>query len=126
MITVKGKKLAFVHAYVNDIKRNQTAAAIAAGYSEKTAAQIASRLMKDEEVAAAIAELENELHEQNTAKANEVMEFLTSMIRDDEIDSRDRVKAAALLGKHYGLFAEKTSSDTEECGIILMPEVVEA
>ncbi len=60
---VKGKKKLFVEAYVNDVYRNQTAAAIAAGYSEKTAAQAASRLMKDEDVAAAIAEREKELHE---------------------------------------------------------------
>ncbi|MCC8160107.1 MAG: terminase small subunit [Oscillospiraceae bacterium] len=127
---VKGKKKLFVEAYVNDVYRNQTAAAIAAGYSEKTAAQAASRLMKDEDVAAAIAEREKELHEKNTAKADEVIEFLTAVMRGEEVDNilrlkndgaqeitespppaKDRIKAAELLGKYYTLFTDKTQVD---------------
>lgn len=129
---MKGKKRAFVDAYVNDVKRNQTQAAIKAGYSEKTAAQQASRLMNDEEVKAAIEEIEMELHEQNTAKANEVVEFLTSVMRGENVDNipllvgdgvqeltegipsaKDRLKAAEMLGKHYGLFTERIQLDAE-------------
>lgn len=140
-----GKKKAFVEAYINDIKRNQTAAAIAAGYSEKTARQQASRLMKDEEVAAAIAEFEKELHEQNTAKADEVIEFLTSVMRGEEVDNwalrtvlgseelkegkpsaRDRLKAAEMLGKYYALFTEAAKTDdNDNSGVVIIPEIAD-
>lgn len=126
---VTGKKKAFVEAYVNDVKHNQTAAAIAAGYSPKTARQYASQLMKNPEVAAAIAELEKELHEQNTAKANEVDEFLTSVMRGEEVDdwalrTRDRLKAAEMLCKRYGLFTEAAKADdNDNSGVIVIPPV---
>ena len=81
------KEKMFVDAYVNDVKRNQTAAAIAAGYSEKTAPQAASRLMKKDEIKQAIDERLKELHEQNTAQANEVIEFLTAVMRGENVDN---------------------------------------
>lgn len=137
------RKLEFVDAYVKDIKRNQTAAAIAAGYSEKNAAQTASRLMKDDEVKKAIEERLAELHEQNTAKANEVIEFLTSVMRGEitdnvplfigkglqeltkaEPNAKDRLKAAEMLGKYYALFTDKPKEENNEMyGVVIMPEV---
>lgn len=140
-----GRKKAFIEAYVTDIKRSQSAAAIAAGYSEKTAAQAASRLMKDPEVAAAIDERIKELHRENTAEADEVIEFLSSVMRGEEIETvpiycrkgiqkftdgkpsaRDKVRAAELLGKHYGLFAEKVDVGVDEnsIGVVMMPEIL--
>lgn len=124
------KEKMFVDAYVKDIKRNQTAAAIAAGYSEKTAPQAASRLMKKDEIKQAIDERLKELHEQNTAQANEVIEFLTAVMRGENVDNipifvgdgfqkltegkppaKDRLRAAEMLGKYYALFTEKLNVD---------------
>lgn len=124
------KEKMFVDAYVNDVKRNQTAAAIAAGYSEKTAPQAASRLMKKDEIKQAIDERLKELHEQNTAQANEVIEFLTAVMRGENVDNipifvgdgfqkltegkppaKDRLRAAEMLGKYYALFTEKLNVD---------------
>ena len=124
------KEKMFVDAYVNDVKRNQTAAAIAAGYSEKTAPQAASRLMKKDEIKQAIDERLKELHEQNTAQANEVIEFLTTVMRGENVDNipifvgdgfqkltegkppaKDRLRAAEMLGKYYALFTEKLNVD---------------
>lgn len=124
------KEKMFVDAYVNDIKRNQTAAAIAAGYSEKTAPQAASRLMKKDEIKQAIDERLKELHEQNTAQANEVIEFLTAVMRGENVDNipifvgdgfqkltegkppaKDRLRAAEMLGKYYALFTDKLNVD---------------
>lgn len=138
-----GKKRAFIDAYVNDIKHNQTAAAISAGYSAKTAEQAASRLMRDPEVKEAIASAEKERHEQNTAKAEEVEEFLTSVMRGEVVDNiplligggeqklmegkpsaRDRLKAAELLGKYYSLFdGARNNEQGDVGGVIFMPEV---
>lgn len=127
MSELKGRKLAFIEAYINDPKRNQTQAAVTAGYSKKTSAQIASRLMKDDNIITAIKEREKELHEQNTARADEVIEFLTSVMRGEEVDNiplfigdgeqeltegtpsaKDRLRAAEMLGKYYALFTDKT------------------
>ena len=124
------KEKMFVDAYVKDIKRNQTAAAIAAGYSEKTAPQAASRLMKKDEIKQAIDERLKELHEQNTAQANEVIEFLTAVMRGESVDNipifvgdgfqkltegkppaKVRLRAAEMLGKYYALFTEKLNVD---------------
>lgn len=124
------KEKMFVDAYVNDVKRNQTAAAIAAGYSEKTAPQAASRLMKKDEIKQAIDERLKELHEQNTAQANEVIEFLTAVMRGENVDNipifvgdgfqkltegkppaKDRLRAAKMLGKYYALFTDKLNVD---------------
>lgn len=124
------KEKMFVDAYVNDVKRNQTAAAIAAGYSEKTAPQAASRLMKKDEIKQAIDERLKELHEQNTAQANEVIEFLTTVMRGENVDNipifvgdgfqkltegkppaKDRLRAAEMLGKYYALFTDKLNVD---------------
>lgn len=127
MADLKGRQLAFVEAYINDPKRNQTQAAVTAGYSEKTSAQTASRLMKDNSIITAIKEREKELHEQNTARANEVVEFLTAVMRGETVDNiplfigdgeqeltesvpsaKDRLRAAEMLGKYYALFTDKT------------------
>ncbi len=129
---MKGKKQAFIEAYLSDVKRNQTQAAIDAGYSEKSAAQTASRLMKDKDIKAEIEKREKELHEQNTAKANEVIEFLTSVMRGEKVDNiplfvgdglqeltegipsaKDRLKAAEMLGKYYALFTDRTQLEGE-------------
>lgn len=131
-VKLSARQQAFVEAYVTDIKHNQTAAAIAAGYKEKTAAQAASRLIKEEKVAAAIAARIEELHRERTAEANEVVEFLTSVMRGEEVDNiplfirkgvqkltegvpsaRDRLKAAEMLGKYYALFTDKTQLDSD-------------
>ncbi len=126
------KEKAFIEAYVNDIKQNRTAAAIAAGYSEKSAKQTAYRLMQKPEIREAIDEILEERHKQNTAKADEVIEFLTSVMRGEEVDNiplltvlgsqeltegkpsaRDRVRAAEMLGKYYALFTDRTQLDSK-------------
>ena len=36
-----------------------------------------------------------------------VLEVVTAILRNEEANIRDRLKAAELLGKHLGLFSEK-------------------
>lgn len=129
---VKGKKFKFFEAIIADPTITQTQAAIDAGYSEKTAASTASRLMKDPEIIAALGEWKKEQHEKNTARADEVIEFLTSVMRGESVDNiplfigdgeqeltegvpsaRDRLKAAEMLGKYYALFTDKHSVESE-------------
>ena len=105
---------------------NATQAAIRAGYSEKTAAAQGAKLTSNLEVREYIDEQLELLHDQRTAKAKEVLEYLTSVMRGElkeqilclagdgtqevieiDISAKDRIRAAELIGKRYGLFNDK-------------------
>ncbi|MGE4214858.1 MAG: hypothetical protein AB7E42_08795 [Anaerotignaceae bacterium] len=48
------------------------------------------------------------------ADAAEVVEFLTAVLRGDDAEEvvvKDRIKAAQLLGKSYGMFTDKVKID---------------
>lgn len=93
--------------------------------SDVVAATNGGRLLRNAEVQKYISDQMEELHSEKTADAKEVMEYLTSVLRGeskssvlarDEIgaerviekppDEKERLKAAELLGKRYGLFKE--------------------
>ena len=105
---------------------NATQAAIRAGYSEKTAAAQGAKLTSNLEVREYIDEQLELLHDRRTAKAKEVLEYLTSVMRGElkeqilcmagdgtqevieiDISAKDRIRAAELIGKRYGLFNDK-------------------
>ena len=113
----------FCEEYLIDC--NGTQAAIRAGYSEKTATKIAAENLTKPDIREYIDEKLAEMSSQRTADAREVMEYLTSVMRGEhteqvlrligngtqKIDSmkvteKDRLKAAELIGKRYGLFKE--------------------
>ncbi len=58
------------------------------------------------------------------AGEEEVLEYLTDVMRRDGFDETDNIKfsdsfkAAELLGKHYGLFSEKSVTGTGEVVIV--------
>lgn len=111
---------------------NGTQAAIAAGYSEKTAYSIANRLLKNVDIKSRINELMEQIASEKVADAQEVMEYLTSVIRGEsrssvlclagdgmqEViekppDEREKLRAAEMLGKRYGLYTEKIEQQTD-------------
>jgi phage terminase small subunit len=122
------KQMRFCDEYLIDL--NATQAAIRAGYSEKYANTNASKLLQittiKERIAARMAEKESAL----IADQDEVLKYLTSVMRGEsqaEIvvvegigdgcseartmkkcpDEKERLRAAELLGKRYGLYTEK-------------------
>lgn len=122
------KQRRFCEEYIKDI--NATAAARRAGYSEKTAMQIAGQLMDRPHIRSYVDELVGNIQSANIAEAEEVMAFLTSVMRGEEVEQvpigtgmgnqrlidkaiagKDRVKAAELLGRRYALFTDKMSVD---------------
>lgn len=125
------KQELFIKSLVEDARHNATTAARAAGYSERSAAVTGCRLLKDPEIKAAYEKALEEFHKQNTAEADEVIEFLTEVMRgENEVENipvfvgegeqafkkgkpsaKDRLKAAELLGKYYGMFTDKTQID---------------
>lgn len=108
------------------ISGNATDAAIKAGYSPKTAKQTGSENLAKPDLRAYIDEQLEKLHSAKIADAEEVMKYLTSVMRgehteqvlklvgdgiqtvtDIEVSAKERIKAAELIGKRYSLFSDK-------------------
>lgn len=107
-LTEKQKR--FVDYYIE--YGDATKAAKLAGYSQKTAKQIGNENLTklDQFIKYKLDEKDNE----RIASQNEVLEFLTRVVRNEEKDSfgldaslQDRIKCAELLGKRYKLFTDK-------------------
>ena len=128
-LTDKQKK--FIEEYLIDM--NGTRAYRAAYPSVKkneTAAALASRLLTKAKVKKAIEPILENMSSDRMATATEVMEYLTSVMRGESSaevvvveglgdgcsearrfkkapDEKERLKAAELLGKRFGLFKDK-------------------
>ena len=123
------------------IDTNATQAAIRAGYSEKTAYSHGQRLLKDVEIQNQIKSQAEKIQDKNIADATEVMMYLTSVMRSEsrshEIvvegigdgmsearimqkppSEKDKLKAAELLGKRYGIFTDKMTLEIEPVTIV--------
>lgn len=127
------KQKLFVAFYLESL--NGTKAAIAAGYSEKTAGSIGQRLLKNIEVRAAIDNRLAEIESEKIVKSKEILEFLSATMRGEITEEvvvqvggksdiraelltkplcgKDRLKAAELLARINGLFTEKTEPKTD-------------
>ena len=118
------KQKRFCDEYLIDT--NATQAAIRAGYSEKTAYAIGNENLNKPELRAYIDERLAEMQSKTIADATEVMQYLTSVLRGEskssvlslcgngyqevvekEPDEKEKLKAAELLAKRYGLLTEK-------------------
>lgn len=130
MAKMTPKQKLFCDEYLIDL--NATQAAIRAGYSEKNARNIASENLTKpnikEYIDARMAEKESEL----IADQDEVLKYLTAVMRGksnasvlarnklgaDVVikkppDEKERLKAAELLGKRYGLYTDKIETDVD-------------
>lgn len=125
------KQKIFADEYLIDL--NATQAAIRAGYSNKTAYSQGQRLLKDDEIKSYIENRLEEKEKSRIASQDEVLQYLTRVIRgestasvvvieafgdttkaremDKAPDEKERLKAAELLGKRYGLYADKLKVD---------------
>lgn len=97
---------------------------------DQVAATNAGRLLRNAEVKTYIDEQLEKIHNEKTADAQEVLEYLTAVMRNEQTEEvvvvegtgdgcseartmekdtsiKDRVKAAELLGKRYSLFIDK-------------------
>ena len=107
-LTEKQKR--FIDYYIETA--NATEAAIRAGYSKKTAKQIGSEnLAKLDYFIKSKLEAKDR---ERIASQDEVLEFLTRVIRNEELDQfgldaslKDRLESAKLLGQRYGTFTQK-------------------
>ena len=135
LIEVTERQKLFVDHYIQT-GGNATQAAISAGYSPKSAYSIGNENLSKPEIKSLIAERLKSLESELIAKNQEILEYLTSVLRGEAIEEvvatvgigygkteivkvnktpsiRDRLKAAETLCKIYGLFAaEKIESNT--------------
>lgn len=128
------KQKIFCDEYI--ISLNATQAAIKAGYAEKTAYAIGAENLKKPKIQDYISERMKQKESSLIATQDEVLQYLTSVLRGESqtIDTvlvgigegcqevqevekkpseKDRLKAAELLGKRYGLYTDKVSADVD-------------
>lgn len=112
------KERIFADEYVKTT--NGTQSAITAGYSEKTASVTASKMLRKPKVRQYIDAIMDERSKSTIATADEVLEYLTRVVRGEEKDAfgldvsvADKTKAAELLGKRHMLFTDKVKLSAE-------------
>ncbi len=128
MANMTAKQQRFCDEYLIDL--NATQAAIRAGYSEKTAGVIANENLKKPYIQEYIEQRMAEKDKELIADQDEVLKYLTSVLRGETLsevvvventgdfsskarrvekapDEKERLKAAELLGKRYGLYTDK-------------------
>ena len=117
---------------------NATQSAINAGYSKKTAKQIGQENLTKLDLKVYIDERLKQLEDERIADADEVMKFLTSVMRGEvtepvailDGDGKQKVvnlqpnvqtrKSAAVdLGKRYALFTDKTEMTVTEVPVFV-------
>lgn len=123
MAKLTEKQQRFADEYI--ISGNATQAAIKAGYSKKTSAVIGAENLIKPNIKSYIDERLEQIKSEKIANQEEVLEYLTSVMRGNEqeqtlinsgewqeitnidVGAKDRIKAAELLGKRYALFTDK-------------------
>ena len=124
------KQKRFCDEYLIDC--NATQAAIRAGYSKSSASAAAARLLRKVKVKKYIDARMAELESDKIAKADEVLQYLTSVLRGESKseamlviegavqrvqkapDEKERLKAAELLGKRYAIYTDKRELEIGE------------
>ena len=127
MAKMTAKQMRFCDEYLIDL--NATQAAIRAGYSEKTAKSIGQENLTKPDIQKFIKKRMDEKEEELIADQDEVLKYLTSVLRgksraevvvvegmgkgysearliDKAPDESERLRAAELLGKRYGLYKD--------------------
>ncbi len=138
MAQLTAKQQRFVDEYLVDL--NATQAAIRAGYSKKTARQIAKENLTKPYIKAYIDQQLKKLEDERIAEAKEVLQYLTAVMRGEEVEEivgftefgaervkklpyvKDRVKAAELLGKRYNLFTDSVNL-SGEIGVQIVDDI---
>ena len=134
MARMTAKQKRFCDEYLIDL--NATQAAIRAGYSKNYANTNASKLLQITTIKEYIAERMAEKESELIADQDEVLKYLTSVMRgesysevivvegvgegcssarrmDKAPDEKERLKAAELLGKRYGLYTDKLDQQVD-------------
>ena len=99
-LTIKQKK--FVNEYLKSM--NATQSAISAGYSAKSAYSIASENLRKPEIKEVIFSAMKEHQNDCLLSREQRQKFWQSIMLNEELDLKDRIKASELLAKSFGDF----------------------
>lgn len=136
-LTLKQKK--FADEYI--ISGNATEARIRAGYSKKTARSVGSENLTKPNIKQYITERMAEMDKRYIADQEEILAFLTSVMRGQEAQeqlavvgtgdgcseavkvdikapTKEQIKAAELLGKRYAMWTEKVDQTSTAAVVI--------
>ena len=130
MTKLTAKQQRFCDEYIKT--GNATQSAINAGYSESSARAIASENLTKPYIAEYIQQKQKEIQDETIADAIEIQQYLTSVIRGEEVEEvfqgdgngyqikvdkkpsiSDRTRAAELMGRRYALFTDNVNNNTE-------------
>jgi len=132
VVKMTEKQKRFCDEYLVDL--NATQAAIRAGYSKKTARFIGNENLAKPYIKEYIKKRMDEKEKSLIADQDEVLKYLTAVVRGQSTsevvvvegvglgesvarkmtkapDEKEKLKAAELLGKRYGLFTDKVNVD---------------
>ena len=136
------KQKRFCDEYLIDCNATRAYKAVYTNVKSDIVASVnASKLLRNAKVKTYIDEQLEKLHDEKTADAKEVLEYLTSVMRGEseaqvvvvegtgegcseartmykQPDEKERLKAAELLGKRYSLFTEKVNLEGETTVVI--------
>ena len=121
------KQIRFVQEYMKT--NNVRQSAIKAGYGAKTASVQGSRLLSNVKVSAYINAINERLESDKIADIQEVMEYLTSVMRGEKKDQLDldaslgdRTRAASELAKRLDVRAKTVNVD---CAVTIIDDIPE-
>lgn len=135
VVAMNARQKRFCDEYLIDC--NATQAAIRAGYSPKTAKVTGAKMLTNANLKAYIDEQLERIHNEKIADAQEVLEYLTAVMRgqhteqtlqlvgdgvqkiaDIDVSAKERLKAAELIGKRFGMFKDNVGIDLEPVVIV--------
>lgn len=144
MAKLTAKQQRFCDEYLIDL--NATQAAIRAGYSPHYANTNASKLLQITTIKDFLQKRMAEKEKELIADQDEVLKYLTAVMRGQSVaeivvvegtgdgcsearaiqkapDEKERLKAAELLGKRYGLYTDKVEADVDMSPLVLKDDV---
>lgn len=144
MAKMTAKQQRFCDEYLIDL--NATQAAIRAGYSPHYANTNASKLLQITTIKDFLQKRMAEKEKELIADQDEVLKYLTAVMRGQSVaeivvvegtgyccsearaiqkapDEKERLKAAELLGKRYGLYTDKVEADVDMSPLVLKDDV---
>lgn len=128
------KQMLFAEEYLKDLNATRAYKAVYKTIkNDVVAATNGNRLLRNAQIRAYIDKRLEAIHDEKTADAKEVIEYLTSVMRGEsqsevlslcgsgrqEViekgpEEKDRLKAAELIGKRYGLFTDRFQIESEK------------
>ena len=139
------KQKAFCDYYIESLNATESYKRAYNCKKQATAETNSSRLLSNAKVKSYVDERLKEIKSKRIAKAEEVLEYLTKVIRNEEeeevvvtvnvgdfqtevqkvkkeISAKDKIKAAELLGKRYSLFTEKVDLEAN-VGVTIVDDI---